>query len=178
VGAVQQEVQVTGDMVSAIETDSPTISGDFTADDANNLPVNTRASFSGTSAANIFSALPGVQADSSGVLIAGRAALPGGRDRRRRYTKTRPAATSSPDTFPSTESISEIRADGVLANAELAIPARSSSPPRAARTLHGSGFWYYQDSKWDAIPYTYPTTTTKPDVHGATPSAAARAARW
>ena len=44
VGTVQQEVQVTGDMVSAIETDSPTISGTFTTDDANSLPVNTRAS--------------------------------------------------------------------------------------------------------------------------------------
>jgi len=67
VGAVQQEVQVNGDSVSAIETDSPTISGDFTADDANSLPVNTRASFSGTSAAGILGALPGMQADSSGV---------------------------------------------------------------------------------------------------------------
>ena len=49
IGAVQQEVRVTGDSVSAIETDSPTISGTFTTDDANNLPVNTRASFSATS---------------------------------------------------------------------------------------------------------------------------------
>ena len=63
IGRVQQEVQVTGDQVSAIETDTPTISGVFTTDDADNLPVNTRASFSGTSAANIFSTLPGVQAD-------------------------------------------------------------------------------------------------------------------
>jgi len=38
IGTVQQEVQVTGDMVSAIETDTPTISGTFTADDTNNLP--------------------------------------------------------------------------------------------------------------------------------------------
>jgi hypothetical protein len=74
VGAVQQEVQVNGDTVSAIETDSPTISGDFTADDANSLPVNTRASFSGTSAAGILGTLPGMQADSSGVSLQG--ALP------------------------------------------------------------------------------------------------------
>ena len=32
--------------------------------------------------------------------------------------------------------------------------------------LHGSGFWYYQNSAFDAIPYTYPTTTTKPSLHG------------
>ena len=48
VGEVQQEVRVTGEAVSAIQTESPTISGTFTAEDANNLPVNTRASFCGT----------------------------------------------------------------------------------------------------------------------------------
>ena len=58
VGTVQQSVQVTGDSVSAIQTDSPTISGDLTADDATNLPVNTRASFSGTSAAGILGTMP------------------------------------------------------------------------------------------------------------------------
>ena len=74
IGAVQQEVQVTGENASAIETDSPTISGTFTTDDAQNLPVNTRASFSGTSAANILGVLPGMQADSSGISLQG--ALP------------------------------------------------------------------------------------------------------
>ena len=81
VGAVQQSVQVTGDSVSAIETDSPTISGTFTADDATNLPVNTRASFSGTSAAAILGTLPGVQADSFRHLAPGRPALSNGCNR-------------------------------------------------------------------------------------------------
>ncbi|HEY1160305.1 MAG TPA: carboxypeptidase-like regulatory domain-containing protein, partial [Terracidiphilus sp.] len=171
IGAVQQEVQVTGDMVSAIETDSPTISGTFTTDDADNLPVNTRASSNGTSAANIFSALPGVQADgdSSGVSVQG--ALP--------YqvdvtvdgvtTKSATGGTYIGDAFPSTESISEIRADGVLANAEFGNPGQIVITTKGGtNTLHGSGFWYYQDNKWNAIPYTYPTTTTKPLYHGAT----------
>lgn len=65
VGAVHQQVTVSGDTVSAIQTDSPTISSVFTADDALNLPVNTRASFSGTSAYNILGALPGMQGDSA-----------------------------------------------------------------------------------------------------------------
>jgi hypothetical protein len=73
-GRVQQDVQVTGDAVSAIETDTPTISRTFTTGDTINLPVNTRASFSGTSAASIFGALPGVQDDSSGISLQG--ALP------------------------------------------------------------------------------------------------------
>jgi hypothetical protein len=169
VGGVQVEVQVNGDTLPAIETDSPTISGDFTSDDATNLPVNTRASFSGTSAASIFSALPGVQGDSSGISVQG--ALP--------YqvevtvdgvtTKSATGGNFIGDAFPSTESISEIRADGVLANAEYGDPGQVVVTTKGGtNSLHGSGFWYYQDSKWDAIPYTFPTTTTKPDLHGAT----------
>src|ERR1700722_8675702 len=171
VGAVQQEVQVTGDSVSAIETDSATISGTFTSDDANSLPVNTRASFNGTSAAGIFSALPGVQADgdSSGVSVQG--ALPYQVD----VTvdgitvKSSTGGTYITDAFPSTESIGEIRADGVLANAEFGDPGQIVVTSKGGgNKLHGSGFWYYQDNKWNAIPYTYPTTVTKPLAHGAT----------
>ena len=118
VGTVQQEVQVTGDSVGAIETDSATISSNFTADDAANLPVNTRASFNGTSAANIFGILPGVQDDASGISLQG--ALPYQID----VTidgvtaKSNGGGSFMSDVFPSTESIAEIRADGVLANAE------------------------------------------------------------
>jgi len=83
VGAVQQEIHVTGDMVSAIETDSPTINATFTSEDTNNLPVNTRASFSGTSAAAILGTLPGVQDDASGISLQG--ALPFQRSNCRRH---------------------------------------------------------------------------------------------
>jgi Carboxypeptidase regulatory-like domain len=171
IGTVQQEVHVTGDMVSAIETDSPTVSGTFTTDDANSLPVNTRASFSGTSAANIFSALPGVQADgdSSGVSLQG--ALPYQVD----VTvdgvtvKSSTGGTYIGDSFPSTESISEIRADGVLANAEYGDPGQIVVTTKGgSNSLHGSGFWYYQNSAFDAIAYTFPTTITKPSVTGNT----------
>ena len=169
IGTVQQEVTVTGDSAAAIETDSPTISGTFTSDDANNLPVNTRASFSGTSAANIFGTLPGVQDDSSGISLQG--ALPFQTE----VTidgitvKNATGGTYINDAFPSTEAISEIRADGVLAGAEYSDPGQIVVTTKGGTNkLHGSAFIYYQDSKWDAIPYTYPTTTTKPDLHGAT----------
>ncbi len=144
---MQQSVQVTGDSVSAIETDSPTISGTFTTDDADNLPVNTRASFSGTSAANIFSALPGVQADSSGISLQG--ALPYQMDVTVDGVTTKSATGGNfiGDAFPSTESISEIRADGVLANAEFGDPGQIVVTTKGGtNTLHGSGFWYYQSS--------------------------------
>jgi len=169
IGTVQQEVRVTGDSVSAIETDSPTISGTFTTDDANNLPVNTRASFSGTSAAGILGTLPGMQDDSSGVSLQG--ALPYMVDVTIDGITLKSATGGNfiGDGFPSTESISEIRADGVMANAEFGNPAQVVVTTKGgSNTLHGTGFWYYQNSAMDAIAYTYPTTKIKPSVTGNT----------
>jgi len=165
----QQEVIVTGENQNAIETDTPTVSGTFTSDDATNLPVNTRASFSGTSAANIFGVLPGVQDDSSGISLQG--ALPYQVDVTVDGVTVKSATGGSfiGDSFPSTESIAEIRADGVLANAEFGDPAQVVVTTKGgSNDLHGSGFWYYQNSAFDAIAYTFPTTTTKPSVTGNT----------
>ena len=101
----------------------------------------------------IFSALPGVQADgdSSGVSLQG--ALPYQVD----VTvdgvtvKSSTGGTYMSDSFPSTESIAEIRADGVLANAEFGDPGQIVVTTKGgSNTLHGSGFWYYQDNKWNA----------------------------
>lgn len=169
VGAVQQSVQVTGDTVSAIETDSPTVSGTFTSDDTTNLPVNTRASFTGTSAANILGTLPGVQDDASGISLQGslpfqtEVTVDG-------VTLKDPAGNSYiKDSFPSTESIAEIRADGVLADAQFSDPAQVIVTTKGgSNTLHGAGFWYYQNSAFDAIPYTYPTTKNKVSQTGNT----------
>ncbi|MDR3737462.1 MAG: TonB-dependent receptor [Terracidiphilus sp.] len=169
IGTVQQSVQVTGDAVSAIETETATISGSFTSDDATNLPVNTRASFNGTSAANILGTMPGVQDDASGISVQG--ALPfqvevtvDG------VTLKNPGGGSFiGDAFPSTESIAEIRADGVLAGAEFSDPAQVVVTTKGgANQFHGTGFWYYQSSAFDAIAYTFPTTKTKPSQHGNT----------
>lgn len=166
---VKQQVEVNSDAVTAIQTESPTISGSFTTEDTRNLPVNTRASFSGTSPAAIFGALPGVQADQSGISLQG--ALP------YQVEVTVDGVTAKDatggnflnDAFPSTESISEIRADGVLANAEFGDPGQIVVTTKGGtNALHGAGFWYYQSSAFNAIPYTYPTTTTKPSIHGST----------
>ncbi len=174
VGAVQQEIQVTGENVSAIQTETPTISASFTAADADSLPVNTRASFSGTSAAGILGTLPGVQDDSSGFSLQG--ALPYQLDVTVDGVTSKDATGGNflRDSFPSTESISEIRADGVMANAEFGNPAQIVVTTKGgSNTLHGSGFFYYQDSAFDAIPYTYPTTTKKASVTGKTFGASA-----
>jgi hypothetical protein len=174
VGSVQQEVLVTGESVSSIETDTPTISGTYTSDDANGLPVNTRASSSGTSAASILGTMPGVQDDSSGISLQG--ALPFQTEVTVDGITVKDTAWAGylGDAFPSTESISEIRADGVLNNAEYGDPAQIIVTTKGgSNKLHGSAFWYYQSSAFDAIAYTYPTTTTKPSFHGNTFGASA-----
>jgi hypothetical protein len=173
IGTVQQQVTVSADTASAIQTESPTISGTFTTDDATNLPVNTRASFSGTSAFAILGALPGMQADgnsgSNGFSLQG--ALPFQTDVTVDGVTLKDPGGSDilSDSFPSTESIAEIRADGALNSAEYGEPGQVIVTTKGGTNqLHGSGFWYYQSSAFDAIPYTNPTTTTKPSVHGDT----------
>ncbi len=169
VGTVQQSVRVTSENVSAIDTDNPTVSGTFTADDATNLPVNTRASFSGTSAASILGTLPGVQADASGISLQG--ALPFQTEVTVDGVTLKDPAGGGfiGDAFPSTESISEIRADGVLVNAEYGDPGQIVVTTKGGgNKFHGSGFWYYQNSAFDAIPYTYPTTISKASQTGNT----------
>ena len=168
VGTVKQQVVVNGDTVSDIQTDSPTISGTFTASDAEDLPVNTRASASGTSAAAILGVLPGAQDDQSGISIQG--ALPFETD----VTidgitvKNAQGGTWINDAFPSTEAISEIRVDGVLASAEYGDPGQVVVTTKSGTNhFHGSAFTYYQDNNWNAHAYSY-TPYTQPSYHGTT----------
>jgi Carboxypeptidase regulatory-like domain len=168
VGTVQQQVEVTGDKVSAIQTESATISGTFSQDEANSLPVNTRASSGGTSAANILGSLPGAQADQSGVSLQG--ALPFQMDVTVDGVTVKNAGggTYINDAFPSTEAINEIRADGVMANAEYGNPAQVIVTTKGGTAhFHGSAFTYYQDNNWNASPYSY-SPYTKPSYHGTT----------
>jgi hypothetical protein len=165
VGSVETSVTVNANALSTIQTDSATISGTYSTDMALSLPVNTRASFSGTSAANILGTMPGMQNDSSGWSLQG--ALPYMSDVT--VDGTTLHFTNTANSFPSSESISEIRADGVLANAEYGDPGQVIVTTKSGTNhLHGSAFWYYQSSGFDAIPYTYPVTISKPKQIGNT----------
>jgi Carboxypeptidase regulatory-like domain len=169
VGSVQQEVDVSADAISAINTETPTISAVYTAAEAANLPVNTRASASGTSALNIVGTLPGVQADHGSFSLQG--GLPFQTEVSVDGVTVQSATGNSPiaDAFPSTESISELRADGAQNNAEFGQPGEITVISKAGtNTIHGSAFWYFQNAVFDAIPYTYPITTTKPKLIGNT----------
>jgi hypothetical protein len=169
VGSVQQEVVVSADSISAINTDSPAISAVYSAAEAANLPVNTRASASGTSALGIVATLPGVQADHSSFSLQG--GLPSQTEVSVDGITVQSATGNSPiaDAFPSTESIAELRADGAQNNAEFGQPGEITVISKGGtNTIHGSGFWYHQNAAFDAIPYTFPITTTKPKLIGNT----------
>ncbi len=169
VGSVQQEVTVSGDTISTIDTETPSINAVYSAADVSNLPVNTRASASGTSALNIVGTLPGVQADHGSFSLQG--GLPFQTEVSVDGITVQGANSNSPiaDAFPSSESISELRADGAQNNAEFGQPGEITVTTKAGtNTIHGSAFWYHQNAAFDAIPYTYPTTLHKAKLIGNT----------
>jgi hypothetical protein len=169
VGSIQQEVKVSGESVSTIDTDTPSINAVYSAADAANLPVNTRASASGTSALNIVGTLPGVQADHGSFALQG--GLPFQTEVAVDGITIQNANGNSPiaDAFPSSESISELRADGAMNSAEFGQPGEITITTKGGtNTIHGSAFWYHQNAAFDAIPYTFPITTVKPKLIGNT----------
>ncbi|HVJ07821.1 MAG TPA: carboxypeptidase regulatory-like domain-containing protein [Acidisarcina sp.] len=169
VGSVQQEVQVSGDTVSTIDTETPSISAVYSNADVSNLPVNTRASAAGTSALNIVGTLPGVQADHGDFALQG--GLPFQTEVSVDGITIQSSTGNSPisDAFPSSESISELRADGAQNNAEFGQPGEITVTTKGGgNTIHGSAFWYHQNAAFNAIPYTNPVTTKKPKLIGNT----------
>ena len=165
VGDVQQQVVVSADTISTIDTDTASISSTYSSTEVQNLPVNTRASASGTSPLNIIGTLPGVQEDHGNFSLQG--ALPFQTEVTVDGITVQSAAGNNPiaDAFPSSESISEVRTDGAMNAAEFSQPGEVTVTTKAGtNTIHGSAFWYYQTAGFDAIPYTYPTTTSKPKL--------------
>lgn len=161
VGSVQQQVTVNSGALPAIETETPAISGTFSTEMALSLPTNTRASFSGTSPSNIVGTLPGMQ----------NGYMQGPETFFQDVTVDGTSLMFSDTTngWPSSESIDQIRADGVLVNAEYGDPGEIIATTKSGTNhIHGSAYWYYQSSDFDAIPYTYPITTSKPGQIGNT----------
>ncbi len=165
VGDVQQQVVVSADTISTINTDTASISSTYSSTEVQNLPVNTRASANGTSPLNIIGTLPGVQEDHGSFALQG--ALPFQTEVTVDGITVQSAAGNNPiaDAFPSSESISEVRTDGAMNAAEFSQPGEVTVTTKAGtNSIHGSAFWYYQTAGFDAIPYTYPITTSKPKL--------------
>ncbi|MGA7155334.1 MAG: carboxypeptidase regulatory-like domain-containing protein [Acidobacteriaceae bacterium] len=152
VGSVQQSIQVTGANASAIDTDSASINAVYSANDAVNLPTNSRASANGTSGLSLIGTLPGVQADQGSYALQG--ALPFQTEVQVDGITVQSATGNSPiqDALPSTDAIAEIRADGVLNNAEYGQPGEVTFTSKAGGNhFHGSAYWYFQNSDFDSI---------------------------
>ena len=174
VGGVSQQVTVNAQAAGAIETETPSIAASYSSVDVQNLPANYRANQSGTSPLNLIQTLPGVQADSaansptssSPPQFSIQGGLPSQADVTVDGITTQNTTSNKPiaNAFPSGESISELRVDGVLNNAEFGQPGEVTTVSKSGTNqLHGSAFWYFQNSGFDSTPFG---ATTKPKLVG------------
>jgi Carboxypeptidase regulatory-like domain len=157
VGATQQEITVDASTAGAIETETPSIASSLNTESVMNLPVNTRASGS-TSPLNMVQALPGVQSD-NGLNFSVQGGLPFQTETSVDGVSTQNVTSNSPlsDAFPSSESISELRVDGVNNNAEFGQAGEITTITKGGTNqLHGSMFWYHQNRALDAVGYGTP----------------------
>lgn len=160
-GDVSQKVTVNAQSAGAISTESPTIEATYNSVDVKNLPANYRASQNGTSPLDLIQTLPGVQADTgradgTRVQFSVQGGLPSQSDVTVDGITVQNVTGNSPlqDAFPSGEAISELRVEGVLDNAEFGQPGQITVITKSgSNKIHGSAFWYFQNSAFNAIPY-------------------------
>ncbi|HEY4046386.1 MAG TPA: TonB-dependent receptor [Acidobacteriaceae bacterium] len=167
VSNVAQQVMVNAADLGAITTDTPSIAATLDARDVLSLPANYRGAGS-TSPLNVIQALPGVQADSGAfpptptasgtpsINFSIQGGLPSQSETTVDGISAQNVLTNNPlsDAFPSAESIAEIRVDGVSNNAEFGQPGEITTVSKSGtNSLHGAGFWYFQNSGFDARPF-------------------------
>ncbi len=155
VGSVGQEVSVDSGDAGVIATDSPSIDASLSAVEVRDLPANYRASQSGTSPLSIIQVLPGVQSDNGGNFSV-QGGLPFQTEVSVDGVTVQSSTSNTPlaDAFPSGDSIAEIRVDGVLNNAEFGQPGEVTTITKSGTNkLHGSVFYYHQDSGLQARPF-------------------------
>lgn len=162
VGNVDQQVTVDASNAGVIATETASIDSTLSDVAVRDLPANYRASNSGTSPISIIQAMPGVQTVGTSYSIQG--GLPFQTEFSVDGVTIQSADGNSPmsNAFPSGDSISELRVDGVLNNAEFGQPGEVTSITKGGTNqLHGSLFWYHQESAFNATPYG---SLTKPHV--------------
>ncbi len=173
--SVQQQVTVSGSDAGTLNTEDSSIADTLSPADVLALPANYRGNGS-TSPLNVIQTLPGVQPDSASFPPAASSSpapsvkfsIQGGLPSQSETTVDGISAQNlttnnvQADAFPSAESIAEIRVDGVNNNAEFGQPGEITTVTKqGTNTLHGSAFWYFQNSGFDAIPYGA-SAATKP----------------
>jgi len=162
VGQASQTVLVQDTEAGVIATDTQTIQETFDPQALLNLPANIRAN-GNTSPYQLIQVLPGVQADDSGNF-----SIQGGIPSQTQYSLDGISVTdvtgNQPLTnaFPSTESIAEIKVQGVGSNAEYGqVGDVTTISKSGTNQYHGSGFWYAQNAALNALNFG---ETTKPKL--------------
>ena len=173
VSADRQTVTVNASDAGTIPTETAQISAALSPRDVLDLPANYRGAGS-TSPINVIQTLPGVQPDTAAYPPAPsthpspgvRFSIQGGLPSQTETTVDGISAqnqtnnNTQQDAFPSAESISEIRVDGVNNNAEYGQPGEITTVTKSGTNkLHGSVYEYHQNQFLDATPYG---TNTKP----------------
>ncbi len=168
-----ESVTVNATDAGTINTDNAAISSALSAEAVLDLPANYRGSGS-TSPLNVIQTLPGVQPDSAAFPPTASASpnatvkfsIQGGLPSQSETTVDGISAQDQTtnnieaDAFPSAESIAEIRVDGVNNNAEYGQPGEITTVTKSGTEhYHGSLFWYFQNSAFDAKPFG---SATKP----------------
>ena len=147
-----QSVVVEATDAGVIQTDSQVIQETFTPAQLLNLPANIRANGS-TSPYQLIQVLPGVQSDGSGNF-----SIQGGIQSQTQYSVDGISITdvtgNSPlqQAFPSSESISEIKVQGVGSPAEYGQVGDVTTVSKSGtNTFHGGLFWYTQNAALNAL---------------------------
>ena len=167
VGSVSETVTVNATDAGVINLENAQISAALTPQAVLDLPANYRGAGS-TSPLSVVQALPGVQPDNSAYPPAPsthpaptvRYSIQGGLPSQTETTvdgisaQNQTSNNVQADAFPSAESISEIRVDGVNNNAEYGQPGEITTVTKSGTNhVHGSSYIYYQNSGLDATPY-------------------------
>ena len=154
VGQMAQTVTVESSEAGVIATDTQTIQETFDPQQLLNLPANIRAN-GNTSPYQLLQVLPGVQADDSGNF-----SVQGGIQSQTQYSLDGISITNvggnSPLTnaFPSSESIAEIKVQGVGNTAEYGqVGDITTISKSGTNRFHGDLFWYSQNAALDALNY-------------------------
>ena len=165
--AAQQQVEVNAADVGVIETQNSQISAALTPREVLDLPANYRGAGS-TSPINVIQTLPGVQPDtmsspptpSTHPQPSLKFSLHGGLPSQTDVTVDGISAQNTTnnniqaDAFPSAETVSEIRVDGVNNNAEYGQPGEITTITKGGtNNLHGSLYEYFQNAALDATPW-------------------------
>jgi hypothetical protein len=161
---MRAEVVEVNDVAGAINSETPSIAASFDSANVLELPANYRASGS-TSPLKLVQSLPGVQPDSDGKYSI-QGGLPFMSETSVDGITTQNVGNNNPlsDAWPSAETITELRVDGVSNSAEFGQPGAITSISKSgSNDYHGGLFWYHQNRAFDSIAYGQ---TTKPQKVG------------